>query len=213
MLVAIDFLTFVFTSFFEHDFGVSTLGGLVASLLLPLCGYSGVRNKDQQLLGCFWSWSLVFFAFHMITVALFLMLLFRGYGWVLIIPTMGNLLGALLLYLAFYWGKRLQEKPYWLQDDESMVDASTVDVDASPVPEAVILEDPTAMKRALERKYSSQLGVQLSREVPAELEEGQCDDEVFHDVENPDEDDEDETEPELTTNRMRSDGPENVLLL
>lgn len=123
---------------------------------------------------------------------------------------MGNVLGGLLLYLAFYWGKKLQEKPYWLQEDDSILDASTVDVDASPVPEAVILEDPTAMKRALERKYSSPVGAQPSREAPAELGE-QGDDDVFHDVENPDEDDEDE--PELTCNRRRSDGPDNVLIL
>lgn len=152
VLIVVDFATFAFSATFDTGFGVSTFGGLLASLLLPLCGYHGVRTSDRPLICCFWSWALVFFMFHLFTLVLLLVWLFNVFKWWLVGSVLGNLMGSVLLWLSFNWGKELHEKPYWdpLTGPEAAANlsrtANIVDAASDPVLEAkVVLGQPSGL--------------------------------------------------------------------
>lgn len=164
VLIVVDFCTFLFSATFDTGFGVSTFGGLLASLLLPLCGYHGVRSSDRSLICCFWSWALVFFMFHLFTLVFLLVWLLDVFKWWLVVSVLGNLTGSVLLWLSFNWGKELHEKPYW--DPVTGPDAarnlsrtaSIVDADSNPVLEAkVVLGQPGPAAEADDEKDFEQL--------------------------------------------------------
>lgn len=140
-LVIIDVITFLLYSDFARNMGYSTIGGLTASLLLPVCGLFGVKMQERLCLCCFWSWSLVFFIFHLLTAVLFISWISNGFSWILFIPVTSNVLGASFLWLSFLWGKRLHDgSRTWdtPQDIDDYID-ECVSVDVHIPSEAIII--------------------------------------------------------------------------
>lgn len=156
ILCVCDLVTFIYSAILDHNYGFAALAALMLGLLLPICGFTGVRQRDGQMILCFWVFSFVFCIIHVVAVGILIIWMTQGFKNSILYPLIGNCVVSLMLYLSFLWGKDLHSKAYWDQmtEEEDEFDQSIVsmlagghhEATAQDVQEAVVLGQPVLRK-------------------------------------------------------------------
>jgi hypothetical protein len=152
LLCVCDLVTFIYSAILDHNYGFAALAALMLGLLLPVCGFTGVRQRDGQMLMCFWVFSFVFCVVHAVAVGILIVWITQGYKASILYPLIGNCIVSCMLYLSFIWGKDLHSKAYWddIRDEYDEEDQSIVSIlggghreaNAQEVQQAVVMGQP-----------------------------------------------------------------------
>jgi hypothetical protein len=158
LLCVCDLVTFIYSAILDHNYGFAALAALMLGLLLPVCGFTGVRQRDSQMIMCFWVFSFIFCIVHVVAVGILIVWISQGFKNSILYPLIGNCIVSCMLYLSFIWGKDLHSKAYWDQgtygpeDDEEYDQSITSmlagqrEANAQEVQAAVVLGQPVLRK-------------------------------------------------------------------